>query len=234
MRPSLLIAGHRAAAVLPCRQVGPAGQALSRARSATLVDGPYWSVDRRWAFADSVFLAMLDATTYLSSVDLAHQYRTTLTALGLHKELGRLLNPLAPFSSRLLFRVHKNFSPPRRDSGPPPGNLSLLPTAPAKLCPRASLVWGESLIWSRGSGLLICAPTIPHLAPPSAVGRMTPWPARSAPTLPVRSPSHDLLHYSLRVEPPVVDNNALGRRVSGHRRGCHRGGKISAVLTIVR
>ena len=48
----------------------------------------------------------------LHCLKLAHQSRTALTAPGMHKELVRLLNPLAPSSSRLLFRVHKIFSPP--------------------------------------------------------------------------------------------------------------------------
>jgi hypothetical protein len=46
---------------------------------------------------DSVFPVRLGATAWLSSVDLVHQNRTTLTTQGMHKGLSRRLNPLVPF-----------------------------------------------------------------------------------------------------------------------------------------
>jgi hypothetical protein len=60
----------------------------------------------------------------LRCLKLAHQSRIALTAPGMHKELVRLLNPLAPSSSRLLFRVHKIFSPPWRYKSSPLASLA--------------------------------------------------------------------------------------------------------------
>jgi hypothetical protein len=104
---------------------------------------------------DFVFLARLGATPWPSSADLAHQNRTTLTTQGMHKSLGRRLNPLDPFSSRLPYGKRKDLSPPRKESRPPLVNLRLLSTVPSKSCPGAPLEWGKA---SFGGAARDCSP----------------------------------------------------------------------------
>jgi hypothetical protein len=73
----------------------------------------------------------------------------------------------SPFSSRLPYRMRKDFSPPRKES-----SRRVWTSDCRRPCPRSlaqgSLGVGESFIWWRCSGFLAWAPAISHRASPSA------------------------------------------------------------------